>query len=85
MVGGLLRLIGLASRLTKTNDPVRHKISNFWVSTSRAERIANELIRMGVDSNNLLIDSVSDREPRYHEYMPSGEAGNRRAEIFIDF
>ena len=84
-VGGKLRVIGHASRRTKTNDPVRHKTSNFWVSTSRAERIANELIRMGVSSSNLLIDAVSDREPRYHEYMPSGEAGNRRAEIFIDF
>jgi flagellar motor protein MotB len=84
-VGGKLRVIGHASRRTKTNDPVRHKMSNFWVSTSRAERIANELIRMGVSSNNLRIDAVSDREPRYHEYMPSGEAGNRRAEIFIDF
>ncbi len=84
-VGGKLRIIGHASRRTKTNDPVRHKMSNFWVSTSRAEKIANELIRMGVNSNNLLINAVSDREPRYHEYMPSGEAGNRRAEIFIDF
>ena len=84
-IGGKLRVIGHASRRTKTNDPVRHKMSNFWISTSRAERIANELIRMGVSSNNLLIDAVSDREPRYHEYMPSGEAGNRRAEIFIDF
>jgi flagellar motor protein MotB len=28
---------------------------------------------------------MADEQPVYHEVMPSGEAGNRRAEIYIDY
>ncbi len=84
-VGGTLRIVGHASRRTKTNDPIRHKMANFQVSTARAERVANELVKMGVKANKLFVGSVSDSEPLYYEYMPSGEAGNRRTEIYIDF
>lgn len=84
-VGGALRIVGHASRRTKTNDPIRHKMFNLDVSSARAERVAKELVEMGVNSNKLLVGSVSDSDPRYYEYMPTGEAGNRRAEIYIDF
>jgi flagellar motor protein MotB len=84
-VGGTLRIIGHASRRSGTNDPVIHKMTNFQVSAARAERVAQEFVKMGVKANKLSVGSVSDSEPRYYEYMPSGEAGNRRAEIFIDF
>jgi len=84
-VGGTLRVVGHASRRTKTNDPIRHKMANFQVSTARAERVAKTLVKMGVKANKLFVGSVSDSEPRYYEYMPSGEAGNRRTEIYIDF
>ena len=84
-VGGMLRIVGHASGRSGTNDPVLHKMANFQVSAARAERVAKELLKMGVKANKMFVGSVSDREPRYYEYMPSGEAGNRRAEIFIDF
>ncbi len=83
-VDGRIRIVGHASGRSGTNDPVLHKMANFEVSAARAERVAKELVKMGVKANKLFVGSVSDREPRYHEYMPSGEAGNRRAEIFID-
>jgi hypothetical protein len=31
------------------------------------------------------VGSASDTLPKYLENMPSGEAGNRRAEIYLDF
>ena len=83
-VGGRLRIVGHASSRSATNDPIRHKMTNFHVSAARAERVAKELLKMGVRADKLFVGSVSDRDPRYYEYMPSGEAGNRRAEIFID-
>ena len=84
-IGGTLRIVGHASRRTKTIDPIRHKMANFQVSTARAERVAKELVKMGIKANKMFVGSVSDNEPRYYEYMPSGEAGNRRTEIYIDF
>ena len=56
---------------------------NLKVSTARAQAVAEELVRMGVKRMHLQIDAVSDSAPVFHEYMPSGEAGNRRAEIYL--
>jgi len=33
----------------------------------------------------MYVGAVADNEPVYYEVMPSGEAGNRRAEIYIDY
>ena len=66
-------------------DLVRHKLVNFRVSAARADSVARELVKLGARPDSLFVGAVSAQYPMYHEYMPSGEAGNRRAEIFIDF
>ncbi len=83
--GGTIRIVGHASHKTATEDEDRHKLVNFQVSSTRADAVARELISLGARPGSLFVGAVSDRYPRYHEYMPSEEAGNRRAEIFIDF
>ena len=50
----------------------------------RANAVANELMRKGVSASDLVIEAVGDRAPEYYESMPAGEAGNRRAEIFLE-
>jgi hypothetical protein len=32
----------------------------------------------------LVVDAISDAQPVYFEFMPTGEAGNRRAEIYLE-
>ena len=81
--GGTLRIVGHASSRTQTMDLVRHKLVNFKISAARANVILKELVRLGINPNYLFVGSVSDTMPRYRESMPSGEAGNRRAEIFV--
>lgn len=83
--GGTIRIVGHASHRTANMDLIRHKLVNLRVSAARADAVARELIKLGVRPGSLFVGAVSDRYPRYQEYMPSGEAGNRRAEIFIDF
>ncbi len=83
--GGTVRIVGHASHRTATMDEDRHKLVNLRVSAARADAVAGELIRIGARPGSLFVGAMSDRYPRYHEYLPSGEAGNRRAEIFIDF
>jgi outer membrane protein OmpA-like peptidoglycan-associated protein len=78
-------VVGHASSRTRNMDPVKHKMVNFQISVSRADVVAKELHRLGLKSSELSIDAVSDTEPAYFEIMPSGEAGNRRAEVYIDF
>ncbi len=82
--GGVIRVIGHASSRTRAMDPLQHKMVNYNVSVARADNIAHELVRMGAAKNQIMVGAVSDSMPIYYEVMPSGEAGNRRAEIYID-
>ncbi len=84
-VGGTIRVIGHASHRTRNLEPVRHKMVNFEVSSERADIVAKELVKLGTPAGSLFVGAASDNEPKYREYMPAGEAGNRRADIFIDF
>jgi outer membrane protein OmpA-like peptidoglycan-associated protein len=80
-----VRVIGHASSRTQAENLERHRVANAQVSAERAEAVARELVRMGVPAQAIYAGAVADANPKYHEFMPSGEAGNRRAEIFIDF
>jgi flagellar motor protein MotB len=60
-------------------DPDRHRSVNYQISVERASSVARELTKLGVPSE------MADEEPVYREVMPSGETGNRRAEIYIDY
>ena len=82
--GGRIHIIGHASSRTRSADPVRHKMLNFKVSVDRADAVARELIRLGVKKKELVVDAISDAQPVYFEFMPTGEAGNRRAEIYLE-
>lgn len=81
--GGKLRIVGHASARTRNLPPVKHKMANFQVSAARADRVVSELVRMGVKKEDIQIAAVSDAEPIYYEFMPSGEAGNRRTEVYL--
>jgi outer membrane protein OmpA-like peptidoglycan-associated protein len=81
--GGTVRIIGHASARTRTMDLTEHKLVNFDVSVSRAGAVAGELIRLGVRPEQLQIASAGDQLPVFYEFMPTGEAGNRRTEIYL--
>lgn len=81
--GRVVRVIGHASQRTQNMDFADHKLANLQVSEKRANQIAAELQRMGVAQQNILIAAIGDNRPIYQEIMPSGEAGNRRAEIYL--
>lgn len=81
--GGTIRVVGHASQRTKEMAFDVHLRVNFRVSANRAGAVAVELMRLGVDPAALIIDAVGDAQPMYLEAMPSGEAKNRRVEIFV--
>ena len=49
----------------------------------RADEIASTLVQLGVNKKNIQVAAVSDTQPAYYEFMMSGEAGNRRTEIYL--
>lgn len=82
--GGTLRVVGHASNKTKELSATNHELVNFNISFKRARAVADVLIRHGVAPDRIEVMAMSDSEPVYREWMPSGEAGNRRAEVFIN-
>jgi len=80
-----IRVIGHASARTGTVDPVEHRIANLEVSQRRAEAVTAALVRFGSKRDGIRTEARADSLPVYHEFMPTGEAGNRRVEIFLEY
>jgi len=83
--GGSIHVVGYASSFTRNMDPMHHQMVNFNISLRRADAVARELFKLGVKPANVFVSARSDAEPIYFESMPAGQAGNQRAEIFIDY
>ena len=81
--GGRIKVVGHASSRTRQLPVDRHKMVNLRMSQERSSAVVTSLIRMGVDSRNIIVEAVSDSAPLARESMPSDEAKNRRTEIFL--
>ncbi len=83
--GGTVRVIGHASSRTRELSLEKHKLANFSISVDRARVVASELIRAGVKARDVFPSALADQERIYFEWMPSGESGNQRVEVFLDY
>lgn len=81
----LVEVFGFASSRTRNTDPVTHKLANFKISAQRADNAAAVLRQMGVKSDNIVVQALSDTVPMYKEVMPEGERLNRRVEIYLTY
>lgn len=82
--GGIVHVVGHASSRTRTMDPARHRQVNHKISAARADAVASALAKIGLPRDAIKVDARADSEPMYYEVMPTGEAGNRRAEIYLE-
>jgi len=83
-VGGRLRIVGNASLHTVTMDPQRHDQVNYRISQARANAVARALIGMGIPQGSIGVSAQGSQAPVFYEFMPTGEAANRRVEIYLD-
>lgn len=83
--GGLVRVIGHASRSGTTGDNAKQNLANFNISLARANAVARELSRLGVATDQIQVAAAGAQQPLYYETAPTGEAGNRRVEIYLDY
>ncbi len=81
--GKTIYVVGHASQRTGDMNYAKHKLVNFNVSLDRANRVAGELRRQGVSAQQIVVQAKGDAEPLYFEFMPDGEAKNRRVEVFV--
>jgi len=80
---GYIKVVGHSSSRTANMPIEKHLMTIFAKSQARANSVASEIIREGVPASHVLVEAVGDSQPVYYESMPQGEAGNRRAEIFL--
>ena len=80
-----IRVIGHASARTAEMELSSHELVNFQESMARAERVGEALVQAGVPRERVLVEAMSASQPLFYESMPSGEAGNRRAEILFQY
>jgi outer membrane protein OmpA-like peptidoglycan-associated protein len=81
--GGVLRIIGHASQHTGNLDAQRQEEVNRRVSLARAATVARALVDMGVQPILVQVAAAGDDQTLYSESTPAGEAGNRRAEVYL--
>ncbi|MEX2199777.1 MAG: OmpA family protein [Dongiaceae bacterium] len=81
--GGVIRIVGHASMRTANADPRSHEEANYRMSLARANAIAEALMREGLRAESVQIAAQGSADPEYYEFTPTGEAGNRRAEIYL--
>ena len=80
----VLRVVGHSSSRTGFVEPDKHENSNEGMSLERARAVAAALVLFGVEQSRVDVVGLSDSAPVFHEFMPTGEAGNRRVEIFLE-
>jgi outer membrane protein OmpA-like peptidoglycan-associated protein len=82
--GGRLRIVGHASQRTAALDPARDDQANYKLSAARANEVAHALRGMGVPDGAISIVAEGSQAPAFYEFTPTGEAGNRRVDIYLD-
>ena len=84
--GKKIVIVGHASSRTNYDmDLTKHALINFNISLERARKVMNGFSNVGLNSQKIELVAMSDTKPLYAEIMPSLEAANRRAEIFIQY
>jgi len=81
--GGVLRIVGHASQRTGNMDALAQDQVNKRVSLQRATAVAQALVGMGVQPMLVQVAAAGDGQTLYSESTPAGEAGNRRAEVYL--
>jgi outer membrane protein OmpA-like peptidoglycan-associated protein len=76
-------VVGHASAAGR-RDTVHSEVANFSISLDRANAVAREIMRLGVDPSAVQVRAVSDAQPAYDPYGPASAATNRRADILIE-
>jgi flagellar motor protein MotB len=81
--GGHLRLVGHSSGSPASSDEARGKL-DYDISLARAKAVSRALVKLGTPGDAIAVSAVGAKEPMFAETAPTGEAGNRRVEIFLD-
>ena len=78
-------IVGHSSRSGASGDESQQALVNYKVSLDRAAAVGQALVSAGIPINQIVVDARGSKELKYSEETPAGEAGNRRAEVFLQY
>lgn len=82
--GGVVNVVGHASVGGASSvNYAQHQEANQRISEARANAVAQELMKFGVPLGAIRASAAGDSQPLYSEVAPTGEAGNRRVEVYL--
>lgn len=82
--GGMVRVVGHASPAKNPNSSAS-LINNYNASWNRAQSVASALMRLGVPASQIKVEAATAADPAPQmANVPSGDAGMRRADIFLE-
>ncbi|MHA1566061.1 MAG: OmpA family protein [Alphaproteobacteria bacterium] len=81
--GGTLRIVGHASGSVDRRATSAQERANMDVSMRRANVVAQALVRLGLSPAVIQIEGMSNKAPLYDGSTRTGDAGNRRTEIYL--
>jgi outer membrane protein OmpA-like peptidoglycan-associated protein len=76
--GGVVHVVGHASTGTGSAQQANQRVSQ-----ARADAVAQQLVSYGVPPAAIQTVAAGDSQPLFAETAPSGEAANRRAEVYL--
>ena len=79
-----MTIVGHASQHTATLTEAQHAKANYAISQARARQVVAALQGYGVSSGSMVVEALGSSQPIYGEFMPTGEAHNRRVEIYLN-
>lgn len=83
--GGVIRVRGHASSRSDKATAEERQMTNMAFSMERANSVARVLRNNGVPQSAIIVEASVDAAPTRPEFVPPGEAGDRRAEIFLEY
>ena len=78
-------IVGHSSRSGASGDESQQALVNYKVSLDRAAAVGQALVSAGIPIEQIVVDARGSKELKYSEETPAGEAGNRRAEVFLQY
>jgi outer membrane protein OmpA-like peptidoglycan-associated protein len=83
--GGTVRVVGYSGTPADRGDLVRSSMAALNLASSRADAVANGLVRHGVRREVIQRSASSEAPPLLEGGRSTGLAGTRRAEIWLDY
>lgn len=78
-------IVGHSSRSGAAGSESEQALVNYKVSLDRAAAVGQALVAFGIPLQEIVVDARGAQELKYSEETQAGEAGNRRAEIFLQY